>query len=89
MPLRVKINSAGIREVLQSSEVEAALVDIAEPIAATARANAPVRSGQYRDSIEVVVDHHKDRVVAHVTAKAPHALIVESATGNLARALGG
>lgn len=85
----VKVNRAGVQEILQSAQVEAALVDIAEPIAATARANAPVRSGEYRDSIGVLVDRHSDRVVVHVTSTAPHGLIVEAATGNLVRALGG
>lgn len=89
MPAIVKLNSSGIQEVLQSPEVEALLIKFAEPIAARARANAPVDTGEYQDSIEVVVDHHSDRVVVHVTSTAPHGMIVESKTGNLARALGG
>lgn len=85
--MRVKLNHAGIREVLKSPEVAAELQDRAERVAAAARASAPRQSGEYANSIEVVMDQHADRAAAHVVAKAPHALLVEANTGNLARAL--
>jgi hypothetical protein len=85
----VKLNRAGIIEVLKSSEVEAALMSVAEAAAAAARASAPVSSGAYQDSISAFTEMHADRVVAHVSSDAPHAMAVEAATGNLARALGG
>lgn len=85
--MRVKLNSRGIREVLTSPEVAAELQARAERVAQAARTSAPRSSGEYANGIEVVMDQHADRVVAHVVAKAPHSLLVEANTGNLARAL--
>lgn len=85
--VRVKLNNAGIRQVLQSPEVAAELQARAERVAEAARVSAPRASGEYANSIEVVMDQHADRAVAHVVAKAPHSLLVEANTGNLARAL--
>lgn len=87
MAFTVKLNHAGIRQVLQSSEVAAELQARAEKVAAAAQASAPRQSGEYANSIEVVMDQHSDRAVAHVVAKAPYSLLVEANTGNLARAL--
>ncbi len=84
----IKLNRAGMREVLTSEGVRAVLRREAEEVAARARASAPVGTGEYRDSIGVVSDT-TDRAVERVTATAPHALVVESRTGNLARALRG
>ena len=89
MATRVKLNRAGIIEVLKSSEVEAALMSVAEAAASVARASAPVSSGEYQNSISAFTEMHADRVVAHVSSDAPHAMAVEARTGNLARALGG
>lgn len=85
----VKLNRAGIIQVLKSPEVEAALMSVAEAAASAARASAPVSSGEYQDSISAFTEMHADRVVAHVSSDAPHAMAVEARTGNLARALGG
>lgn len=89
MVARVKLNSRGIVQILKSSETEAALTAVAEPIAAAARSGAPVESGAYQGSITVAAEQHSDRVVVHVTADVPYAMRVEAKTGNLARALGG
>lgn len=89
MVVRVRLNPAGIREVLTSAGVESELMSIAEHVAAAARASAPVDSGEYAASIKVFSEQHADRVVAHIAATAPHAMLVEANTGNLARALGG
>lgn len=87
MAVKVKLKSAGMRELLKSAGVGADLKRRAEGVAATARASAPVDSGEYASSISVVVEQHTDRVVAHVVATAPHSMLVEANTGNLARAL--
>lgn len=86
---KVVLNHAGIAEVLKSGEVESLLKQKADAAAAAARASAPVASGEYRQSITAFTEQHSDRVVAHVSSSAPHAMIVEAATGNLARALTG
>lgn len=85
---KVVRNSAGIRELLNAPGVRAELARHADRVEAAAKAGAPVESGAYRDSI-----HREsattDRAVERVVADAPHALLVEARTGNLARALGG
>jgi len=76
-----------VETMLKSAAVRAVLVGPADRAAAAAKASAPVASGAYRDSI-----HREsattDRAVELVVADAPHARVVESRTGNLARALG-
>ena len=84
---RVKMNSAGVREILNSSEVRAELRRLAGPVADRARSDAPRDTGEYADSIKVE-DATTDRAVVRVVARAPHARLVEARTGNLARALG-
>jgi hypothetical protein len=84
---KVKLNSSGVDQVLSTAKTRAALRPIVEQVAAAARASAPVESGEYRDSI-TVESVTTDRAVERVVARAPHALVVESRTGNLARALG-
>ena len=82
----VLVHSA-IEAMLKEDGVRALLVGPADRAAAAAKASAPVASGAYRDSI-----HREsattDRAVELVVASAPHARVVESRTGNLARALG-
>lgn len=79
--------ASGFRELLHSSELAAFLEGKAQAVASAARSNAPVETGEYVDSIDVVIDDHPTRVVAHVVATAEHAMVIEANTGNLARAL--
>jgi len=83
----IKLNNAGMRELLQSAGVRAPVREAAEKVAGRARAGATVESGAYRDGITVVSDT-TDRAVERVTSTASHAAIVEARTGNLKRALG-
>lgn len=87
MATRVRLDSAGVREVLRSPAVRAALVPYADRAASAAKASAPWADGDYAASI-----HREstttDRAVELVVADAPHAVYVEARTGNLARALG-
>lgn len=87
MATRVTVNSKAIEALLKSSDVRAILRRRAEAVAARARADAPVESGRYRDSIDVE-PATTDRAVERVVARAPHSLIVNIKTGNLVRALG-
>lgn len=90
MAVEVTLSSAGVRELLRDPGVARAVAEAAEKVAAAARASAPVQTGEYRDSIHVDSDNSPidGRARSRVIADAPHALIVESNTGNLARALG-
>ena len=83
---RIKLNSAGIQSYLDGGGgVDALLEAEAQERADRARANAPVASGAYRDSIHVETDH-TDRMVVRVVASAPHAFVVEARNGVLAKA---
>ena len=84
---RIKLNSAGIQSLLDGGQgVDAMLQAEAETRAERARANAPVASGAYRDSIHVETDH-TDRVVKRVVADVPYAMVVEANNGTMARSL--
>ncbi|MEU3350258.1 HK97 gp10 family phage protein [Streptomyces sp. NPDC037389] len=81
MPPQVKINRAGLRQLLNSSMITAALVLHAEEIKAVAEATAPVDSGTYKASFEVWARRRmgvrKDRTGAVVLNTARHARFVE------------
>lgn len=62
-------------------------VEAANKTAAAARASAPRDSNAYANSIRVEVVRRGRRNAALVIADSPIALLVESKTGNLARAL--
>ena len=84
---RIKLNSRGIQNYLDGGGgVDAMLQAEAETRAERARANAPVASGAYRDSIHVETDH-TDRMVKRVIADVDYAMVVEANTGNMARSL--
>jgi hypothetical protein len=72
------LNDPGVVDELESrmSRVESA-----------AKAGAPVESGDYQASIHSVTERHSDRTVVMVGSDVPYAMIIEAATGNLARAL--
>lgn len=96
---RITMNKRGMNAALSDSQMGAALMAEAEAAAARARASAPVRSGEYRDSIETGLTTTEalgirfksggSRAAAVVKTTAPHGLLVEMKTGNLKRALGG
>lgn len=83
---KVTINSAGIAAILKDDRVRAMLTARMDRVLAAARASAPVATGAYRDSLHVVQDT-TDRAAVRVAAGTDHGLVVESKTGNLARAL--
>lgn len=86
MAASIKLNRAGVGEVLKSSGVRADLTARAERVLNAAEANAPVASGEYKAGLGLAQDT-TDRAVVRVVATAAHSMIVEANTGNLARAL--
>jgi hypothetical protein len=84
---RVTLDSSGVLDALSSAAVRAQLESIAHRVEAAAIASAPVKTGNYKNSIHVE-DDTTDRARVRVVASAPHAHLVEARTGNLARALG-
>lgn len=85
---KARINHAEIGAWLKSPEMAGVLLAEAEPVLARAQAGAPVATGEYQASLRAWTEVHASRVVAHVGSDSDHALAVEAATGNLARALG-
>lgn len=86
MATRVKLNSAGVKDLLNSSGTRSVLTGKAGPVLAAAQSGAPIATGEYLASLRIVQDT-TDRAVVRVVSTAPHGMIVEANTGNLARAL--
>lgn len=82
----VKFNNAFFEELAVSEPVTELVVEAAERVAEIARKGVHKLSGDYANGIGVAVKHQK-RSVALVVANDPKSLIIESKTGNLARAL--
>lgn len=83
---KVKLNHSGMRQLLNDPGVRRELTTRAEPVLTEAKANAPVASGEYQDGLEIQ-QATTDRAAVRVVGTAPHSLVVEAKTGNLARAL--
>ena len=81
-----KFNDSFFDELGHSAAVQALVKSKAEQIASAARASAPVDTGAYRAGIHVEVTRSAHRVIAKVVASADDSMLVESHTGNLARA---
>ncbi|APZ81756.1 hypothetical protein NCPPB3778_10 [Rathayibacter phage NCPPB3778] len=84
----LKFNDSFFDEVLKSPGVKAMVDDAAGKILAAAKQSAPVDTGAYRDSLHIEHHESKYRQVARVVADDPKTMIIESRTGNLARAIG-
>lgn len=63
-----------------SDEGRAFALERAEAAAGIARDNAPVASGQYRDSIRADVEETSEGWTGRVIAEAPHSVYVEFGT---------
>jgi hypothetical protein len=83
---RININSGGMADLLKSSDVRDDLTARAERVLSAAQSSAPVASGAYRDSLEIV-QATTDRAVVRVVADIDYGYVVEANTGNLSRAL--
>lgn len=82
----MKHNQSFYDELLVSPAVEALVMEPTKRVAASAQATAPVDSGDYKRGIVARAKRQK-RVVGLVQATDPKSMIIESKTGNLARAL--
>jgi hypothetical protein len=83
----IEFNENFFATVLRSPEVEALVDGVGTRTQQIAKANAPVDSGDYRDGIEIQHRESKYRRVTEVIGTDPKTLLIESKTGNLARAL--
>lgn len=84
---KMEFNDAFFERLGKSAGVTALCVAKAEQVAARARSTAPVDTAAYRGSISVRVVERSRRNAAVVTAADWKSLLIESKTGNLARAL--
>lgn len=84
---RVKMDSAGARELLSSPKVAAHLESLGERVAAAMGSTAPVESGALAASHRVEAEQHGDRVVVRVGSDLDYAAAIAVATGYMARAL--
>lgn len=83
----IRLNHGEVQSYLDGDHgVEAMLESAAQGALSAAQANAPVRSGAYRDSLHIETDH-TDRMVKRVVADVDYAMVVEANTGVLARSL--
>jgi len=83
---KVQLISPGVKKLLNDKGLGKHLESLGKKVEAQAKATAPVRSGNYRNSISTTLDH-TDRVVCRITADIDYAIDVEMKTGNLAKAL--
>lgn len=81
----MEFNNAFFDDLGRSPGVRALVDEATERVAGVAR-KGPEDSGDYNDGI-VTAGKMQRRYVGLVIATAPHSLLVESKTGNLARAL--
>ncbi|QLD10894.1 HK97 gp10 family phage protein [Microbacterium oleivorans] len=81
-------NEAGLAEIARSASVRDLVTDAAAAVVDAAQSDAPVLTGEYRDSIHVEVEQTPDGPVATVVADVPYAMVIESREGVLARAVG-
>ena len=84
--MKFRLNSGGMKALLNDSGVRADLTRRMGRVAEAARASAPVDSGEYRSRITVWQDT-TDRAAVRCGSTAPHGAVVEAKTGNMARAL--
>lgn len=82
----VTFNNAFFDNLSRSPEVAALVDSITEEVAEVARATAPESSGDYKGGI-ATASKLQERYVGLVVATDPKSMLVESLTGNLARAL--
>ena len=80
-------NENYFNELGTSAPVVNQLMDKGEEVADNARAFAPVDTGEYAANITVTRRRAAHREIVVVTADVPHAAIVESRNGTLAKAL--
>lgn len=84
---KVEFNDAFFEKLGRDPAVMAQCVAKANQVAAAARTSAPVDSGDYKNNMRVEVQPRGRRNAAVVVASDWKSLLIESRTGNLARAL--
>lgn len=84
--MRADINARFFQELGRSPKLEAALLDTAGAVEASAVASAPVVSGGYKSRFRSELRRGSGRSVARVVNDDPGALAIEARHGTLQRA---
>lgn len=82
----MQFNEGFFEKLSRSPGIKRLVLEEAEKVAAIARDTAPVDTGDYKKGIEVQMKEQK-RAVALVVGTDRKTMLIESKTGNLARAL--
>lgn len=85
----MEFNNSFFEDLGKSAGITKLCTDVADKVATIAKGSAPVKEGDYRDSIHVEVRTSNKRNVALVVADDWKAMLIEAQTGNLVRALKG
>ena len=83
----VEFNPRFFETVLRGPKVEALVDAAAEQVLATAKATAPVDTGEYRDGLHIEHYDSRFRRTTRVVGSDDKTMLIESKTGNLARAV--
>lgn len=85
--VKIEFDQQFFDTILRSSGVQSLERQAAEKVLAAAKANAPYKTGAYRRGLRIEKTEARFRTVYLVTGADPKTLLIESKTGNLARAL--
>lgn len=85
--MHLDINDGVFEQIGRSSEMNAALMDIAGAAAEVARATAPVDTAAYQNGIKAELRQGRGRNVGRVESTDGKTMLIEAQTGNLYRAL--
>ncbi|MEI3845211.1 MULTISPECIES: HK97 gp10 family phage protein [unclassified Microbacterium] len=83
----VEFNPKFFDAILRTARVETLTDEVAERALAIAKSTAPVDSGDYRDGLHIEHYEATYRRTTRVVGDDAKTLLIESKTGNLARAL--
>lgn len=83
----IDFNDSFFDEILNSAGVNALTQAAAERALAEAKANAPVKTVAYRDGLRIEQVKRAHRTTQMVVGHDPKTMLIESQTGNLAKAL--
>jgi hypothetical protein len=84
---KVEFDQAFFDGLMRTAGIQSLQQAAAQRVLAAAQASAPVKTGAYKRGLRITKAERKYRTAFLVEGTAPHTLLVEAKTGNLARAL--
>ncbi len=83
----VKFDQSYFDSIMRSADVQSLEMEAAQRVLSAAQAKAPVKSGDYKAGLRITRAERKYRTAYLIEGTDPKTMLVESKTGNLARAL--